>query len=165
MAQTVRALFPNVPPQAVTVLPTKASFVANLAAARFDFDQTVSIGKLNDNTTAIIAGVEFSANIDQLAFNDALNPAVNGGFFRLDLLGGGNGHQVNLQPFYFSAFGQGAGFMTEYAATAATEQQEEIFLRLRGSLVQTPAILAAGKTSIIIGVTLNQYNIMGGYNV
>ena len=165
MAQTVRALFPGVPPQAITVLPTKASFVATLAAGRFDFDQTLSIGKLNDNTTAIIAGVEFSANIDQLEFNYALNPAVNGGFFRLDLLAGGNGHQVNLQPFFFSAFGQGAGFMTEYAATAATDQQEEMFLRLRGSLLQTARLLSSGKTSITIAVTLNQYNIMGGYNV
>lgn len=165
MAQTIRALFPNVPPQSITVLPTKASFQAGLVGGRFDFDQTVSIGMLNDNTSAIIAGVEFSANIDQLVFSDALNPAFQGGFFRLDLLAGGNGHQINLQPFYFSAFGQGGGFMTEYAATAATDQQEEIFLRLRGSIIQTPAILAAGKTTITIGITLNQYNIMGGYNV
>ena len=165
MGQTARALFPNVNPQAITVLPTKASFVGTLAAGRFDFDQVVSIGKLNDNTSAIIAGVDFSANIDQLDFSDALNPAVNGGFFRLDLLAGGNGHQVNLQPFYFTAFGQGNGFMTEYAATAATDQQEEIFLRLRGSLIQTPRLLSSGKSSITIGVTLNQYNIMGGYNV
>lgn len=165
MAQTVRALFPGINPQAVTVLPTKASFTALLVAGKFVFDQTVSIGKLNDNTTAIIAGVEFSANIDQLDFSDALDPAANGGFFRLDLLAGGNGHQVNLQPFLFSAFGQGGGFMTEYSATAATDQQEEMFLRLRGSLIQTTRLLASGKTSITITTTLNQYNIMGGYNV
>lgn len=165
MAQTVRALFPNIPPQAITVLPTKASFTAPLVAGKFAFDQTVSIGLLNDNTTAIIAGVEFSANIDQLDFNDALDSSVQGGFFRLDLLAGGNGHQVNLQPFLFSAFGQGGGFMTEYAATAATDQQEEMFLRLRGSILQTPRILTLAKSAIVIQVTLNQYNIMGGYNV
>jgi hypothetical protein len=165
MAQTVRALFPNIPPQAITVLPTKASFTAPLVAGKFSFDQTVSIGLLNDKTTAIIAGVEFSANIDQLDFNDALDSSVQGGFFRLDLLAGGNGHQVNLQPFLFSAFGQGGGFMTEYAATAATDQQEEMFLRLRGSILQTPRILTLAKSAIVIQVTLNQYNIMGGYNV
>lgn len=165
MAQTVRALFPGVPTQAITVLPTKATFTAALVAGRFDFDQRVSIGKLNDNTTAIIAGVDISASIDQLVFSDALNPAIQGGFFRLDLLAGGNGHQINLQPFFFASFGQGAGFMTEYAATAATDQQEEMFLRLRGSLLQSDRLLEAGKKEISIGITLNQYNIMGGYNV
>lgn len=165
MAQTVRALFPGVNPQAITVLPTKASFSASLVAGRFDFDQLVSIGRLNDNTTAIIAGVEFAANIDQLTFSDAINPAVNGGFFRLDLIAGGNGHQVNLSPFLFSAFGQGSGFMTEYSSKAADDQQEEMFLRLRGSLLQTPGILIGGKSEINISVTLNQFNIMGGYNV
>lgn len=167
MSQSIYALFPQLAnrPQAVEPKPRRASFTAPLAAGLFTFDVTTSIGKLNHDTKAIICGIDFAANIDQLEFSDALDPAFQDGFFRLDLVGGGNLHQINSAPFSFSAFGQGQNFIQEYTATGIEDLQEEFFLRLRGRLRQTLRLLDTGKTSVTITAQLNQFEIKGGINV
>lgn len=167
MAQSIYSLFPHLAnkPQAVEPKPRRASFSATLWSGIFTFDVMSSIGKLNHDTKAIICGIDFAANIDQLAFSDALDGSFQDGFFRLDLIGGGNLHQINSAPFSFSAFGQGQNFIQEYTATGIEDLQEEFFLRLRGQLRQTARILETGKKSITITAQLNQYEIKGGVNV
>jgi len=167
MAQSIYSLFPHLAnkPQAVEPKPRRASFSATLWSGLFSFDVMSSIGKLNHDTKAIICGIDFAANIDQLAFSDALDGSFQDGFFRLDLIGGGNLHQINSAPFSFSAFGQGQNFIQEYTATGIEDLQEEFFLRLRGQLRQTARILETGKNSITITAQLNQYEIKGGVNV
>ena len=167
MAQSIYSLFPHLAnkPQAVEPKPRRASFSATLWSGLFTFDVMSSIGKLNHDTKAIICGIDFAANIDQLAFSDALDGSFQDGFFRLDLIGGGNLHQINSAPFSFSAFGQGQNFIQEYTANGIEDLQEEFFLRLRGQLRQTARILETGKNSITITAQLNQYEIKGGVNV
>ena len=167
MSQSIYSLFPQLAnrPQAVEPKSRRAAFTAPLAAGLFTFDVTASIGKLNHDTKAIICGIDFAANIDQLDFSDALDASFQDGFFRLDLVGGGNLHQINSAPFSFSAFGQGQNFIQEYTATGIEDLQEEFFLRLRGRLRQTLRLLETSKTSITITAQLNQFEINGGINV
>ena len=167
MAQSIYSLFPHLAnkPQAVEPKPRRASFSATLWSGLFTFDVMSSIGKLNHDTKAIICGIDFAATIYQLEFSDALDPAFQDGFFRLDLVGGGNLHQINSAPFSFSAFGQGQNFIQEYTATGIEDLQEEFFLRLRGRLRQTLRLLETGKTSVTITAQLNQFEIKGGINV
>ena len=167
MAQSIYSLFPHLAnkPQAVEPKPRRASFSATLWSGLFTFDVMSSIGKLNHDTKAIICGIDFAANIDQLEFSDALDATFQDGFFRLDLIGGGNLHQINSAPFSFSAFGQGQNFIQEYTATGIEDLQEEFFLRVRGRLRQTLRLLETGKTSVTITAQLNQYEIKGGVNV
>ena len=167
MSQSFYSLFPHLAnrPQAVEARPRCASFVAPLVDGFFSFDVLSSIGMLNHDTKAIICGIDFAANIDQLIFSDALDPTFQGGFFRVDLIGGGNNHQVNSSPFSFSSFGQGQNFIQEYTATGIEDLQEEFFLRVRGRLIQTIPLLQSGKTTITITAQLNQFEIKGGVNV
>lgn len=167
MAQSIYSLFRQymATPQAVDPKPRRASFTASLEAGYFEFDVLSSIGVLNHDTKVALCGIDFAANVDQLVFSDALDSSYQDGFFRIDLISGGNMRQVNSTPFSFSAFGQGQNFIMEYVATGITNLQEEFYLRLRGRLRQTAQILELDKTEITITAQLNQFEIKGGVNV
>jgi hypothetical protein len=142
----------------IDVYPIKATFTAQLIAGRYVFDkavQRVSILKLPQGRMGVIDGISFVSNIDQLIFSNAIDPSVNDGFFKMNVIRKGNNHPINLAPFMFASFSQGETFTSNFTATAVQNGLEEIELELDGALLQTSEITALGKLQITIQATIN----------
>ena len=144
----------------VSIYPISCRFSAPLAAGRFQFTkQKVFAFRGSAGEMFVLDGCTLASNIDQLTFNNSLDPAYNGGVFSLDIEQAGNQHTVTLAPFRFSAFNQGAEFSANWSPSATQNNQEDFNLILDGALIQTPAIIAAGLVSVDIVVTANIYRV------
>ncbi len=159
MSNTIFQLFPGVQNaiERIEARPARATFTAPLVGGKFVFDFTNQIFSLAQNQMGVVAGVSLAANIDQLAFSNAIDPTVNQGCFNLALFRNANKTMVNKSPFFFSSFGQGSAFSALMFATGTNNGREDFNLRLQGSLLQTPALVSAGVSSVSIVALLDFY--------
>jgi hypothetical protein len=132
----------------VDTQPIKAKFEAALAGGKYLFNSSVLALTLPHNRMGVLDGISFSSNIDQLTFSNAIDPAVNDGFFQLNLVRAGNGSRVNLAPFMFAAFSQGTEFIANFEPTGTKDGRENFNWNLTGSLLQTAALSGVQKISI-----------------
>lgn len=125
--------------------PIKAKWTANLNAGQFVFNNLDA--KVYDSSSGdliVMDGLILAANCDQLVFSQAILD-----FFTINVILGGNKHPALLQPFPFAAFNQGENFSANWRPNATVNQgQEEIILRLNGSLQQTPDLAAFASVTI-----------------
>lgn len=145
---------------AAQVYPVAVKFQAPLIAGRFEWAALVApafIGQAGEKFA--LSGLTLAANIDQLIFSNAIDPAYNGGFFSMDIVREGNGHPATLAPFKFTAFNQGAEYNANWSPTATQNNGERFSLRMTGALIQTPEIVGTGLLAIDLIVTANIYRI------
>lgn len=155
---TIQQLFPGLPGSSFLPYPCGATFSAPLTAGRFVFSKVrAPIHYLTSSEIGIVSDVSFVSNVDALQFSRAVDKSVNGGYFTLNIVGGGNGNPVNLAPFKFANFAQASGFVAQFAASAVENAREEFFLELDGALIQTPEIVAAGLVSVSLFASLNLF--------
>lgn len=156
-------IFPGIPnvEKLVNVYPLKGTLRAVLAGGKFRFSGStpIEIHKIPQGKKGVIVGISFVSNIDQLTFSNAIDPAINEGFFKMNVIRGGNGHPINLAPFYFASFAQADNFTSIFEATAVTNGLEKILLSVDGGLIQTPEIAATGKNEITLQATINYYQL------
>jgi hypothetical protein len=144
----------------ISIYPIACRFSAPLIAGRFEFSKVLSFAFVGSAGEAfVLDGCTLASNVDQLTFNNSLDPLYNNGVFSLDIKQDGNGHLVTLAPFRFSAFNQGGEFSANWSPTGTNNNQESFSLLLDGALIQTPAIIAAGLLSVDIVVTANIYRV------
>lgn len=148
------------PMDCIQVYPVAVTFTADLVAGKFTFPK-VSKPAFTGNAGEIFVldGVTMAANIDQLIFSNAIDVDYIGGFFELRMVRDGNKSPIGLAPFQFSAFNQGAEFSANWKPTATSNNEELFSFQLNGSLIQTPEIIALGKTEISLSITANIYRI------
>lgn len=155
---TIQQLFPGIPGSSFLPYPVGATFTAALAAGRFVFSKVrAPIHYLTQSEIGIVSDVIFTSNIDALTFSRAIDPAVNGGYFNLNIIEGGNGNPVNMAPFKFSSFAQASGFVAQFQPSAVVNGKQEYFLELDGALIQTPELIAAGIASVSLFGALNLF--------
>ena len=131
----------------VVTYPVAARFTAPLVAGKFVYNRlTVPAFSASAGEMLVLDGVVLAGNIDQLIFANAIDPTSNDGFFSLDIVRRGNNHPVTLQPFKFGAFSQGGEFSVNWAPTATEKGTEQFDFVLSGGLIQTPEIVALGKS-------------------
>lgn len=133
----------------VDIQPIKAKFEAVLAGGQYLFNSQVLALSLPQNRMGVIDGISFSSNIDQLIFSNAIDPTVNDGFFKLNLIRAGNKSRVNMAPFLFAAFSQGTEFLGNFSPTGTVNGREDFYFDLSGALVQTPELSGVSKISIL----------------
>jgi len=156
-------IFPGVPDidKLVNVYPLKGTFRAPLAGGKFRFlgSAPIEIHEIPQGKKGIIVGISFVSNIDQLTFSNAIDPAINDGFFKMNVIRGGNNHPINLAPFYFASFAQADNFTSNFEPTAITKGVEKILLSVDGGLIQTAEIAALGNTEITLQASINYYQL------
>jgi hypothetical protein len=159
---TLWQLFPNLskPLESVKVFPISCRWTAPLIAGGFEFPRLENFAITgNFGEQLVLDGATLAADIDQLTFSQAIDPAFNNGVFSVDLIAQGNRHPVSLAPLKFSAFNQGEQFSLNFAVTATENNEERFNGQLFGRLIQTPALIALGKTSVTITLVANVYRI------
>ena len=159
---TIFQKFPTIknPLEKVLVYPVAVQFLALLTGAAFVFPKVREFAFTgNSGEIFVLDGVTMAANIDQLNFSQAIDPAYNNGFFSLDVVRAGNGTTVGLAPFRFSAFNQGAEFSVNWRPTATENNEEKFLFQLDGSLLQTPELITLGVTQVQISISANIYRI------
>lgn len=145
---------------AAQVYPVAVRFPAPLIAGRFEWpalEIPAFTGQAGEKF--VLSGLTLAANIDQLAFSNAIDPAFNNGFFSMDIMRAGNRHAATLAPFRFTAFNQGGEYNANWAPTATENNAENFNFRLTGALIQTPDLVALGLLEIDLVVTANIYRI------
>lgn len=158
-AKTLWELFPGVPnvQDKVIIYPRAATFTAPLVAGKFAFAASVPVFTLNQSETGIIAGISLSADIDDLTFQEALDPSVNGGLFKLNLKRTGNNTPVNLADFLFGTTSQASEFACMAKPTGTANFKETFALEMTGTLLQTAALAQLGKAAIRMNAIFNLY--------
>jgi hypothetical protein len=157
--------FPGVPDvwKKVLIYPVAVRFTALLAAGKFTFPKvTLDAFTGNAGEIFVLDGVTLAGDLDALTFSNAINPAFNAGFFSLQIIRAGNGHPVTLAPFRFSAYNQGETFAANFAPTATQDNKETFQFQLDGELLQTPEIVALGKTEISLTLVANIFRAKEG---
>jgi hypothetical protein len=140
----------------IDVYPLRASFQAPLTLGKFRFNKIrIPLLKLPQGRLGVIDGISFVSNIDTLIFSNAIDPSINDGFFKMNVIRSGNDHAINLSPFYFSSFAQGESFTSNFKPTAVVNGLEMIELELDGGLLQTAEIATLGKSVITIQAVVN----------
>ena len=161
---TLQQLFPNVknPAESIEPSPVRATFSAPLLNGKFDFDIEIPSIEVSRTQSGVLAGVALSSNIDQLSFSNVIDPSVNGGTFELSIIRSGNRSRVNKAPFQFAGFNQGGTFSAQFVPTATNNSNEVFILKLKGTLLQTPALISSGVSSVSIVAVLDFYKLKAG---
>jgi hypothetical protein len=131
--------------------PVAASFVAPLVAGQYVFNKARMLAlNISSSDLVVIDGLTIAANVDQLSFSRALN-----GLFSLSLVRTGNGQKINLAPFQFASFDQGANFTANFGSTGTVNNQEAVDFELTGTLNQTQDLV--GVSAITVFITGSPY--------
>ena len=155
---TIQSLFPYTQNRAedFTVVPCFCEFSAPLVGGKYVFDYVltppVEFEKLLQGQKGIIAGVMISANCSDAEFTAAVDSPL-----LIQVLHGENNTPVNLKPFPFTQFSQGAEFQLQWEITAATMLQEEAArLAITGQVDQIPGL---GVNELVIRIGFNYYRV------
>ncbi len=140
--------FENLKISAQNILNVSAKFTGPLVAGSFVFNNiqtNLFVPKIG--SLYIVENVSFSADINQLIFSDAIDQAVNNGFFILSIRRASDNSGIERLPVQFASYKENRPMALHWVNN---RQNDTIYCNLNGALIQTPDLIAMGRANVTI---------------
>ena len=161
--------FPGLKYKDIRVINIEARFTATIGGGAVTFDYggagtwaTVAAMQGNPSKFYYLDYLNISSTVNEADFVDAVNTTFNPAGFSFDIFEQLQQASLFLQPFTFGTFRQNAPLNIYFGTSrsqSVNDNLQPFLFRLRGSLNQTPAIVALGVLSIDVLVQTTIYEI------